>query len=289
MFSTITLADGRTLEYAEHGDPSGSPLFFFHGTPATGGQAACASDIARSRGVRLVAPTRPGYGDSTMGPPGLSRTASDTLELADELGLERFGVWGTSGGGPFALAVAALAPERMTLVAVHAGPGRSADVRPEVVGDEDTRALDLVAGGRFDEGIAVMNALGDAEFDELRGLSAEDFSAAMAKMTPPGESWFDRHPEHRGEFEADFQRSIVSSDGFSRDNLSWLRDWDIDPSTISVPVRLVYGESDQMAIMAHAEWLQARLPSSELVVVPGGHGDAIFGAADATFAALETH
>jgi pimeloyl-ACP methyl ester carboxylesterase len=286
VFSTITLADGRTLEYADLGDPAGSPLFFFHGTPGTGGQAACAADPALARGVRLVAPTRPGYGASTMGPPGLSRTASDTLELADRLGLERFGVWGTSGGGPFALAVAALAPERMTLVAVHAGPGRYADVRPEVVGEEDARALDLVAEGRVDEGVAVMNVLGDAEFDDMRDVSAEEFSAALGTMTPPGENWFERHPEHRGEFEADFQRSIATSDGFSRDNLSWLRDWDIDPSTISVPVRLVYGESDPMAAFGHAEWLQARLPSSELVVVPGGHGDAIFGGADATFAAL---
>jgi pimeloyl-ACP methyl ester carboxylesterase len=286
VFSTVTLADGRTLEYAEYGDPAGVPVFFFHGTPSTGGQGVCAEDAARARGIRLVAPSRPGYGASTMSAPGLTPTASDALELAEHLGLGRFAVWGTSGGGPFALGVAAAAPERITLAAVHAGPGSYAEVKPEVLGDEDRRALDLVAEGKSEEGVAVMNALGDADFGGLRGLSTEELSAAMAKMAPPGESWFDRNPGRKQEFEADFQRAITTCDGFSRDNLSWLREWDVDLAAVTVPVRLVYAESDRMAELGHAEWLQARLPSSELVVVPGGHGDAIFGAADDTFAIL---
>jgi pimeloyl-ACP methyl ester carboxylesterase len=62
--------------------------------------------------------------------------------------------------------------------------------------------------------------------------------------------------------------------------------WDIDPAAVSTPVRLVYGESDRMTELGHAEWLQARLPSSDLHVVPGGHGDACFGAADETFASF---
>jgi hypothetical protein len=36
----------------------------------------------------------------------------------------------------------------------------------------------------------------------------------------------------------------------------------------------------------HAEWLRARLPDSELHVVPGGHADACFGAVADTFAAF---
>lgn len=286
MFSTTTLSDGRTLEYADLGDPAGVPLMFFHGTPSTGGQAACVADAAAEAGIRLLAPTRPGYGESTLSPPSLAATAADVIELADQLGLDRWAVWGTSGGGPFALAVAAVAPERLTVVAVHAGPGVYADVKPEVLGDEDRRALELVAQGDVDEGMRVMNALGDADFGGMRELSAEEFSEAMSTMRPPGENWFDRNPEHKAEFETDFLRAIQTCDGFSRDNLCWLSDWDIDLGAVTAPVRLVYGESDRMAEIGHAEWLQARLPNSELHVVPGGHGDAIFGAAAGAFAAV---
>jgi pimeloyl-ACP methyl ester carboxylesterase len=160
---SATLRDGRTLEYADLGDPSGAPVLFFHGTPSAAGQATVVADAARSRGVRLVAPTRPGYGASTLSPPGLSSTAADSLELADQLGLDRFALMGSSGGGPFALAVAAVAPDRVSAIAVHAGPGRYAEVKPEVLGDDDRRALALLADGDVDEAMRIMVALGDAD------------------------------------------------------------------------------------------------------------------------------
>jgi pimeloyl-ACP methyl ester carboxylesterase len=65
-----------------------------------------------------------------------------------------------------------------------------------------------------------------------------------------------------------------------------LGSWDVDLAAVTTRVRLVYGDSDGMVSPAHAEWLQKRLPASDLVAVPGGHGAAVFGAADQTFAAL---
>ncbi len=286
MLTTVILRDGRTLEYAELGDPSGAPVLFFHGTPGTAGQATVVADAARGRGVRLVAPSRPGYGASTMSPPGLAVTAADSLELADQLGLRRFALMGSSGGGPFALAVAAAAPDRVTAVAVHAGPGCYADVKPDVLGDDDRRAFALLEVGDHEEAMRIMVTLGDADLGGLRGLSSVEFSAALSAMAPPGESWLDRHPDLKQAFESDFQRAITTSDGFARDNLSWLDAWDVDLAAVTTPVRLVYGDSDRMTELAHAEWLRARLPSSDLHVVPGGHGDASFGAADETFASL---
>jgi pimeloyl-ACP methyl ester carboxylesterase len=286
MFTSFTLRDGRTLEYADLGDPSGVPVFFFHGTPATGGQAAVVADAARSHGVRLLAPSRPGYGDSSLSPPGLKASVADVLELADRLALERFAVMGASGGGPFALAVAAVAPDRVSAVAVHAGPGVYSEVKPEVLGDDDRRALALLGDGDVDEAMRITTELGDADLADLRGLSAAEFTAALQKMAPAGESWFDRHPDLRESFESDFQRAITTSDGYARDNLSWLGPWDVDLTAITTPVRLVYGESDRMTELAHAQWLQERLPDAQLAIVPGGHGDASFGAADETFATI---
>jgi pimeloyl-ACP methyl ester carboxylesterase len=287
VFTTVTLSDGRTLEYAELGTPSGHPVLFFHGTPATGGQAAVVADAARAQGLRLVAPTRAGYGDSTLSPPGLAATAVDVLALADQLSLERFSVMGVSGGGPFALALAAVAPDRVTTVAVHAGAASFSEVMPEKLEEDDRRALAMLADGDVDGAVAIETALAEADLGGLRGLSDAEFAEALRSMAPPGESWLDRHAAARDAFESDFRRAITTCDGCVRDNLSWLGAWDVDLGTISTSVRLVYGESDGMSPLANAEWLRARLPDSDLHVVPGGrHGDVCFGAAADTFAAI---
>jgi pimeloyl-ACP methyl ester carboxylesterase len=286
VFSTVTLHDGRTLEYADLGDPGGIPVVFFHGTPATGGQGAVVADMATRHGVRLIAPSRPGYGASTLSPPGLARSAPDTVELADQLGLDRFALLGSSGGGPFALAMAAAAPERVSAVSVQGSPGRYAEVKPEVIGDGDRRALDLAAAGDADEAMRVMDEVADADLDGLRGLSPEEFAQALAQVGPPGEGWLDGRPELKQAFQADFQRAITTSAGMSRDNLSWLRDWDFDLTGVTTHVDLVYSDTDQMAEVAHGEWLHARLPSSDLHVIAGDHGAVTFGAAEQFFATL---
>ena len=108
-FVELTLADGRTLEYREFGDPDGVPVVVLPGTPATASNAALVSDAAVAAGARLVAVSRPGYGASSTSPPGLASTARDVVELIDALGLDRVGVHGISGGGPFAIALAAVA------------------------------------------------------------------------------------------------------------------------------------------------------------------------------------
>jgi pimeloyl-ACP methyl ester carboxylesterase len=286
VFTTVTLRDGRTMEYADLGDPEGTAVLFCHGTPATGGQALVLADTARAHGVRLLAPSRSGYGDSTSSSPGLAPAAADMLELADKVGLERFAVIGSSGGGPFALALAATSPDRVRGVAVHGGPGVYAEVQPEVIEDDDRRALALARDGDVDEAMRIMTGLGDAFLGGMRGLAPAEFSAALQKMAPPGENYFERHPDLRGAFESDFQRAITTSDGFALDNLSWLGPWDIDLTSITAPVRLVYGESDRMAQPAHGTWLHERLPTSELQVIPGGHGDVTFGAVADSFAVL---
>lgn len=96
------------------------------------------------------------------------------------------------------------------------------------------------------------------------------------------------HPQARADFGADFRRSIATSAGYVRDYLSWGAGWDIDLATISCPVALVYGEDDAMVPLPHGQWLQARLPSAQLTVVPGGHGDVTFGMAGDAFARLVT-
>ena len=87
--------------------------------PGSRALAKAAAPAAELAGVRLVAPDRPGFLDSAPAP---DRTildwANDAIELADELGLDRFGLLAQSAGTPFALAVAARHPDRVGAVAL---------------------------------------------------------------------------------------------------------------------------------------------------------------------------
>ena len=110
----IALADGRTCALAEWGDPEGVPCFSLHGTP--GGRISWAEDptIYARHGIRRLTTDRPGYGESTRQPGRrVVDIVADVVEVADALGLDRFVVTGASGGGPHALALAAMLPDRV--------------------------------------------------------------------------------------------------------------------------------------------------------------------------------
>jgi len=284
VFTTVTLHDGRALEYAELGAPSGTPVLFFPGTPATAGQGAVVADAVTGYGVRVVAISRPGYGDSTPSPPGLTALAADALELADLLGFDRFHTMGLSGGGPFALAVAAVAPERIISVAVQGGTAAYFEVMPPSDDDAaERRAMAMFLAGDHDEAVAELTRSAEAELGPLRGLSEDEFAAAMRAQAPPNESWLADRPEAYAAFLADFRRAIAGPSGYVRDNLSWGSGWDVDLGAVTAPVHLAYGDHDRMVSRQHGDWLLERLPGADLVLVPGGHGDATFGQCEETF------
>jgi pimeloyl-ACP methyl ester carboxylesterase len=112
-----------TLRVRESGVAGGDPLIHFHGTPGSRLELAWAGEVVSAAGVRLIAFDRPGYGRSTQIPFSLASVARLALRVADRLGIERFRTTGWSGGGPFALATAAMGPERVQAVGVIAGVG----------------------------------------------------------------------------------------------------------------------------------------------------------------------
>lgn len=120
--TSVTLPGGRRLGYVECGDPEGKPIFCFDGWPSSRWGALLKDDEARNAGVRLIGVDRPGMGISDFQP---NRTLldwpADIEALADSLGLERWGVWGISGGAPFTLACAYELPERVSVCGVVSG------------------------------------------------------------------------------------------------------------------------------------------------------------------------
>ncbi|MDA1004205.1 MAG: alpha/beta hydrolase, partial [Chloroflexi bacterium] len=119
----ITLADGRRLAYAEYGAPTGVPVFVFPGTPGSHLLSSVAEQPALARGVRIIAPDRPGIGRSDDQPGRrFSDWPADVAQLADALGCERFAVVGISGGGPYALSCASALPARVTIAGIVSSP-----------------------------------------------------------------------------------------------------------------------------------------------------------------------
>lgn len=113
---------GLSLAWNEFGDPSGKPVFYYHGWPSSRLQARLAHHLAAERGLRLIAMDRPGMGKSTLVRGRLLEDWPGLMaRFADHLGIEKFGQLGVSGGGPYVLACAAMIPERLTRSAVLAG------------------------------------------------------------------------------------------------------------------------------------------------------------------------
>src|SRR3954467_10442739 len=119
---SFELAGGRRPAFDDVGDAAGAPVVYLHGCPDSRLSRHPDDSIASRAGVRLIAVDRPGYGSSDADPSSTEATqADDIVALADGLGLARFAVLGWSSGGPGALAVGALHPDRVTAIGVAAG------------------------------------------------------------------------------------------------------------------------------------------------------------------------
>lgn len=183
---TIELSDGRTLAYATFGREDGSPLLFHHGTPGSAQLGALLSYVGRRQGVRVIAPSRPGYGRSDPHPEATLETwADDCRELADALGLESVAVAGFSGGGPYALAAADHLPDRVTAAGVVSAPVPDSEGVFESLArfprllSVAFRCSDYIARYRGDE--TVVAQLTDRRLDEITvRIVARDFHTALA-------------------------------------------------------------------------------------------------------------
>jgi pimeloyl-ACP methyl ester carboxylesterase len=130
--NVISLRDGRKLGYAEYGDPSGKPVFFFHGLPGSRLQRHPDDSIAIELGAHIITIDRPGYGlsDFHQGRQLLD-WPDDVAQLADALKIDQFAAIGLSGGGPYLLTCAYKMPERISSATIVSGMGPIDD--PDVV------------------------------------------------------------------------------------------------------------------------------------------------------------
>jgi pimeloyl-ACP methyl ester carboxylesterase len=271
--ASLVLDDGRVLEYWEGGDPEGRGMIFHPGTPVTRLLGRWGHNAAVAAGVRLVSVSRPGYGGSTMtaDAPSLLAVGRDTAALAAHLGLDGYAVFGSSGGGPFAVATAAadLGTVRALGVVGGVGPWRLLD--PPAANPEDRKCLALLDSGDIAGAWACLHRTSEKELGGL--VTLEDAVDAILS----GDESSLIHDEGYRAIWADSMRVVLDNlDGYTFDNLAWGGAWDVDPRDVVAPTLLWYGEADQHCPPAHGQWYADRITGSQLIIFPSeGHVDVI--------------
>jgi pimeloyl-ACP methyl ester carboxylesterase len=265
---TLLLPDGRLLGYAEWGDPGGPPVLYFHGTPASRLDPVCFAEAPTEAGVRLISVDRPGMGlSSFQRHRKISQWPVDVAALAEALKLERFGVVGWSGGGPYVLACAAQLPDRLTGAISVAGVGRldGPDAMAGMNGQEAklTRlCLKAPPVARIVLGIVLKlsRAKPEQAFNSFRSEVSESDQQAIDAL--PAEAkrmgWF-------------IESGRQGAKGPVHDYRA-LGDWGFRVEDVRAPVSVWQGDADQLVPMRQAEALVAAAPGARLRACPGeGH------------------
>ncbi len=267
---SVRRPDGRELSWVEHGDPTGTPILYCHGTPGCGAEAIALAQAADDHGARMIAVNRPGFAGSSFEP---DRTMlgwpDEAAAVADEIGVDRLPVLGYSGGGPYALVCGLRRPDRFPLVGVAAGAGpyrgRSSLNRMS----PSDRGLTLLALhapplGRIAlraAGISASVAPGLGVRSWMTELSEADRRVLENADIPARDAMF---------FMVDAMRH--GAQGALHDYRLLSVPWGFDAGDIAVPVRWWHGADDQAVPFAEVEALIDSIPEASLSLVPdAGH------------------
>jgi pimeloyl-ACP methyl ester carboxylesterase len=267
----VTTPDGRTLAVLETGPQDGPAVVVHHGTPNAGRLYRAQVESAAARGLRLVTYDRPGYGGSA---PHRDRrvadAAADVATILDALGADRFATYGFSGGGPHALACAAVLGGRCVAAATVAG-----------VGPFDAEDLDWLAGmgegnvaefGAAQRGRQALTEFCREDARQLTAVTPEQLAGAMRPHLSDVDA-----AALTGELAEFLHGALVEGvapgvEGWVDDDFAFLAPWGFDVEAIDVPVLVWQGDQDLMVPPEHGRWLREHVAGAEGEVLAGeGH------------------
>ena len=251
---SFTTSDGRHLDLYVEGHDGATPLVFHCGTPGSGLPFPALLGALGDRGLRYVSWSRPGYGSSTRQEGrAVTSVVDDTAEVLDALGVDSAWMLGWSGGGPHALACAALMPDRVNGTALIG-----------CVAPYDAVGLDFL-DGMGEENVVEFNAALDGPdaligfkeqaWPSFRQITAPEIAAALGDLVDD----VDRSSIH-GRF-AEWLAAIMQDGlresywGWFDDDMLFVNDWGFDLAAIPGPVHIWHGAHDRMVPFAHAVWL----------------------------------
>ena len=245
--------DGRVLRYCLYGPADGLPVIAHHGTPGTRWERPDAIEAIEEAGLRVLLHGRPGFG-STRQPGRVVADVTDNVRLlADAQGWEQFAVTGFSGGGPHALACAALLPDRVIRCSTVAG-----------IAPPDAPELDFMGTLDWPKDAS--------QGEELLRIDLERHGwEILAEIEAGVQGSIGATAETPGRVERMRATCIDGLDGWIDDYLALIRPWGFDLSKIAAPITVWYGSEDENTTREHTEWLLANVPGAERHEYPGGH------------------
>jgi pimeloyl-ACP methyl ester carboxylesterase len=257
----IASPDGRVIQVGTIGDPSSPTVFFHHGTPGSASLVRTIEPLAAKADVYIVTMSRAGYGSSSrLEGRNVATAAQDTRTVLDALGRDRYAVVGWSGGGPHALACAALdAPRCIAAWSLAGVVPMSADINwTEGMGPENLEEFALAKEGG-PEYVAMIEAQGTA----LGGATADNVVALFGGLLSEPDKATLESTEARELFADSLHQGFSNGwRGFYDDDQAMMNEWGFDPTTISVPVAVWYGDEDLMVPPAHGGWLVRSIATS---------------------------
>ena len=242
-----------------------------NGTPGSGLLYEPHVRDAEEKGIRLFSYDRPGYGASSRKRGrNVADCAPDVEAVCDSLGVGRFCVWGISGGGPHALATAALLPDRVAAAASLAS-----------VAPFDAEGLDFLAG-MGEQNVEEIGAVLEGEEAHLAVLERDRALMLGAAPDELVEAWSTLlDPVDRDAVSERFATYLLEStrigigerlDGWFDDDVAFVTPWGFDLGSIRVPVLYWHGEHDRFVPISHGRWLAERIPGVEARLSPDeGH------------------
>ena len=258
----VRAPDGRQLDVELSGNGDGYVLTHT-GTPSSGELFDSMIADGSARGLRHITYSRPGYGRSDR---HAGRTvadcATDVVAILDALEVERCMTIGWSGGGPHALACAALLPDRVGAVATIAS------VAP-----------------RGAEGLDWLDGMGEENLEEFAAAEAGP-EALESCLSTFADGWSQVTGEairrEFGDLVSAVDAAVLSGEladhtalttrnafisgvwGWFDDDIACLGDWGFDLAAIGRPVTVWQGREDRFVPPAHAEWLASHIPGARL-------------------------
>lgn len=262
---SVVLPGGRKVNFAEYGARAGQPMLVLHGTPGSRLKFAVAAAAAEARGLRLISPDRWGYGGTPTHPlPSLSAYAADTAALLDALDIDKAGVMGISGGGPFAAGIAAHLGSRITCAALVAPVGEIAGCG---LSRHDLRLMHRFAFHVLPRVPGAVRVL----FEPLRALTMVAPSAGAIVATAraaPADRRLMRDRDLRKSLGETFAVGLMGgTHGPVVDLALFSQPWDVDVSKITCAARVWIGSADRNVPIAPAMSLARRIPGAQLTVL----------------------
>jgi pimeloyl-ACP methyl ester carboxylesterase len=221
---------------------------------------------AKALSIRLIAPDRPGVGQSTFQE---NRTflswGKDMAELVDVLHVEHYSVFGLSGGAPHVLSCVLSDSARIDNASIISG-ATPYDYKGTLRGMWfPVKLIHWFAGMRKDR--------------QLRKFIQNDYESLVEKpekrikqfqnyLPKPDRILLTQHPVYAWEFiRGSIESYSQGIDGVVQEWKLYVADWDMDFAKVNLPINLWYGKDDKMAPFQRGEYYHKSLPTSSLKVL----------------------